>query len=86
ATLRVVVRHCVPAVRPDDVLTGLARVADLTPPQSPRVTRLAQGPLGADPREVHDPLAPEATLPGSVEHSPAVDGMSSALPRTALPL
>ena len=58
AILQVVVRQVTPAVRPDDVLAGLARVADLRPPQSPRVTRLAQGPLGADSAEVHDPLAP----------------------------
>ncbi|MBA3744164.1 MAG: DUF2344 domain-containing protein [Sporichthya sp.] len=60
AILDVVVRQATPAVRPDDVLSGLARVADLRPPQSPRVTRLAQGPLGADSSEVHDPLAPES--------------------------
>ncbi len=61
AILQVVVRQVTPAVRPDDVLAGLARVADLRPPQSPRVTRLAQGPLGADSAEVHDPLAPAST-------------------------
>lgn len=61
AILEVVVRQATPAVRPDDVLSGLARVADLRPPQSPRVTRLAQGPLGADSSEVHDPLAPESS-------------------------
>ncbi len=67
AILRVVLRHVTPAVRPDDVLAGLARVADLMPPQSPRVTRLAQGPLGADPTEVHDPLAPDRSVPGLAE-------------------
>ncbi|GGT03269.1 radical SAM protein [Planobispora rosea] len=46
--LRMVVRHAVPAVRPDDVLTGLRLVADFAPPSPPEVTRLAQGPL--DPR------------------------------------
>jgi radical SAM-linked protein len=61
AILEVVVRQVTPAVRPDDVLSGLARVADLRPPQSPRVTRLAQGPLGADSAEVHDPLAPHSS-------------------------
>jgi radical SAM-linked protein len=45
AILRVVVRHATPAVRPDDVLTGLGAVAGLVPPVPPRVTRLAQGPL-----------------------------------------
>jgi radical SAM-linked protein len=45
AILRLVVRHLTPAVRPDDVLTGLGRVAGLVPPVPPQVTRLAQGPL-----------------------------------------
>ena len=45
AILRVVVRHATPAVRPDDVLTGLGSVSGLVPPVAPRVTRLAQGPL-----------------------------------------
>lgn len=45
AILQVVVRHATPAVRPDDVLTGLGTVAGLVPPVTPRVTRLAQGPL-----------------------------------------
>jgi len=45
AILRVVVRHTTPAVRPDDVLTGLGSVAGLVPPVPPRVTRLSQGPL-----------------------------------------
>ena len=38
-----------PAVRPDDVLTGLRLVADFAPPVPPEVTRLAQGPLDAAP-------------------------------------
>jgi radical SAM-linked protein len=59
AILELVVRHITPAVRPDDVLAGLRRVADLTPPHPPRVTRLAQGPLDVDSIEVHDPLAPD---------------------------
>ncbi|GAA0942637.1 TIGR03936 family radical SAM-associated protein [Nonomuraea longicatena] len=45
--LRMVVRHVTPAVRPDDVLTGLRLVADFAPPVPPEVTRLAQGPLDA---------------------------------------
>lgn len=59
AILHVVVRHVTPAVRPDDVLAGLLRVADLTPPHPPRVTRLAQGPLDEVSGAVHDPLAPD---------------------------
>lgn len=59
AILRVVMRHSTPAVRPDDVLAALRQVADLVPPVPPRVTRLAQGPLGAALDDVADPLAPD---------------------------
>lgn len=48
AILEVVVRHVTPAVRPDDVLTGLCAVAELAPPASVRTTRLAQGLLAAE--------------------------------------
>jgi radical SAM-linked protein len=74
AILRLVVRHLTPAVRPDDVLTGLARVAGLVPPVPPQVTRLAQGPLrdGSDatPASVNvealsDPLDPDRVAAGS---------------------
>jgi hypothetical protein len=58
ATLSVVVRHVTPAVRPDDVLSGLRSVADLAPPMPPQATRLAQGPL-SETGEVGDPLAPD---------------------------
>ncbi len=47
AILRMVVRHMVPAVRPDDVLAALRQVAGLAPPSPPLVTRLAQGLLGS---------------------------------------
>ncbi|WP_131742168.1 TIGR03936 family radical SAM-associated protein [Actinomadura roseirufa] len=59
AILRMVVRHCTPAVRPDDILTGLRLVADLAPPSPPLVTRLAQGPLDADTGGLADPLDPD---------------------------
>lgn len=59
AILTVVVRHGTPAVRPDDVLSALRRVADLVPPKPPRVTRLAQGPLDEAGASVADPLAPD---------------------------
>jgi radical SAM-linked protein len=59
AILRVVVRHTMPAVRPDDVLVALRRVADLAPPVPPSVTRLAQGPLGSATDDVADPLVPD---------------------------
>lgn len=56
ATLDLVVRHVTPAVRPDDVLSGLRSVADLAPPEPSRATRLAQGTLSAGGR-ISDPLA-----------------------------
>ena len=55
AILELVVRQVTPSVRPDDVLSGLRVVADLEPPVSPRVTRLAQGTLTAQGAIV-DPL------------------------------
>jgi radical SAM-linked protein len=45
AELRMVVRHTVPAVRPDDVLTALHEVSGLEWPVPPVMTRLAQGIL-----------------------------------------
>lgn len=66
ATLDMVVRHLTPAVRPDDVLAGLRRVADLVPPAPPQVCRLAQGLLDDD-GEIADPLAPDRDDPTPVE-------------------
>ncbi|MCU1621209.1 MAG: hypothetical protein JWL79_54 [Frankiales bacterium] len=57
AILHLVVQHVTPAVRPDDVLSGLRSVSDLATPVPPAATRLSQGPLTAD-GEVGDPLAP----------------------------
>jgi radical SAM-linked protein len=45
AELLMVVRHTVPAVRPDDVLTALHEVSGKDLPVPPVVTRLAQGSL-----------------------------------------
>jgi hypothetical protein len=59
AILRLVVRHVTPAVRPDDVLSGLRAVADLAPPVPAAVTRLAQGLFDAETGTVTDPLAPD---------------------------
>ncbi|MDX3840414.1 TIGR03936 family radical SAM-associated protein [Streptomyces europaeiscabiei] len=59
AILRLVVRHVTPAVRPDDVLSGLRAVADLAPPVPAAVTRLAQGLFDAESGTVTDPLAPD---------------------------
>ena len=58
ATLHVVVRHVTPAVRPDDVLSGLRLVADLETPVPPAATRVRQGPL-TETGEVGDPFAPD---------------------------
>src|SRR5262245_24691218 len=56
AILDLVVRQVTPAVRPDDVLSGLRVVGDLEPLVPPRATRLAQGTLTAQ-GEILDPLA-----------------------------
>ena len=55
AIIDLVVRQVTPAVRPDDVLSGLRVVAGLEPPVPPRVTRLAQGTL-TEQGEIVDPL------------------------------
>ena len=65
AILRLVVRHVTPAVRPDDVLAGLATIGDLAPPSTPAVTRLAQGPLDESAGTVSDPLAPDRDVAGA---------------------
>ncbi|MEV4443237.1 TIGR03936 family radical SAM-associated protein [Streptomyces sp. NPDC049577] len=62
AILRLVVRHETPAVRPDDVLSGLRVTADLAPPVPAAVTRLAQGLLDEESGTVTDPLAPDRGL------------------------
>jgi radical SAM-linked protein len=64
AILSVVVQHVTPAVRPDDVLTGLRSVSDLATPVPPAATRLAQGPLTTE-GEVADPLAPDRVAAGT---------------------
>ncbi|MBQ0863135.1 TIGR03936 family radical SAM-associated protein [Streptomyces sp. RK75] len=74
AILRLVVRHVTPAVRPDDVLSGLRATADLAPPVPAAVTRLAQGPLDEESGTVTDPFAPDRdALP-----EPIGSGISSA--------
>jgi hypothetical protein len=55
--LLVGLRHTVPAVRPDDVLTGLRGVAGLDPGEDPRLTRLAQGPLDEATGDIGNPLS-----------------------------
>ncbi|MGW0868148.1 MULTISPECIES: TIGR03936 family radical SAM-associated protein [Streptomyces] len=73
AILRLVVRHVTPAVRPDDVLSGLRAVADLAPPVPAAVTRLAQGLFDEETGTVTDPLAPdrEAAQAHSTAEQPA---------------
>lgn len=76
AILRMVVRHLTPAVRPDDILTALRRVAGLVPSSPPVVTRLVQGPLvavaaGADPAGQHVPAGPAEDWASPVTASPS---------------
>ena len=62
AILRCVVTQATPAVRPDDVLSGLREVAGLAPSAPPEATRLAQGLLDEAGR-LADPLAPDRAAP-----------------------
>ncbi|GAA3974291.1 TIGR03936 family radical SAM-associated protein [Actinomadura viridis] len=79
AILRMVVRHTTPAVRPDDILTGLRQVADPAPPSPPLVTRLAQGPLDAVTGELADPLELDrGTRPGRETVPPSGDDAVTA--------
>lgn len=54
--LDLVLRHAVPAVRPDDVLIGLSSVSEMAVDKAPLLTRLAQGPFDAETGEIGDPL------------------------------
>lgn len=54
--LTLVLRHATPAVRPDDVLAGLAEVAGFASPATALLTRLTQGPLDEATGAVGDPL------------------------------
>ncbi|MCX6400157.1 MAG: TIGR03936 family radical SAM-associated protein [Propionibacteriales bacterium] len=55
--LDLVLEHSVPAVRPDDLLTGLAQVAAFTSPPTVLLTRVAQGLLDRETGAIGDPLA-----------------------------
>ena len=57
-TLDLVLRHLVPAVRPDDVLSGMAAVAGHDLRGVPLLTRVVQGPLDETSGEIGDPLHP----------------------------
>jgi hypothetical protein len=56
-TIRLVVRHQSPTVRPDDVLTGLRRLSGLRD-TAHVATRLAQGTLDETAGTVGDPFTP----------------------------
>jgi len=56
--LELVLRHLEPAVRPDDVLSGLRVVGGLVLAGVPLLTREAQGPLDEATGEIGDPLHP----------------------------
>ncbi|WP_393915928.1 TIGR03936 family radical SAM-associated protein [Halostreptopolyspora alba] len=94
AILRLVVRHMTPAVRPDDVVTGLRQKAGLAPPSSTVMTRLAQGPLDeasgaiADPFAANDETAqngePERAAPGEGEVPADQAGRAEEAPRSSL--
>ena len=55
--LDLLLEHAVPAVRPDDVLTGLREVGGLDVPKTVLLTRRAQGTLRPGDHPVGDPLA-----------------------------
>lgn len=78
AILRLVVRHLTPAVRPDDVLSGLRAVADLTPPVPAAVTRLAQGLFDEESGTVTDPLAPDREADTTAPPTAAVSADAKA--------
>ena len=59
AILDVVLRHGTPAVRPDDILTGLRQTAGLPGSAAVLYQRLTQGPLDDETGLVGDPLAPD---------------------------
>ncbi|MEW1658172.1 MULTISPECIES: TIGR03936 family radical SAM-associated protein [unclassified Streptomyces] len=83
AILRLVVRHLTPAVRPDDVLSGLRVTADLAPPVPAAVTRLAQGLLDEETGTVTDPLAPDRDAATAASSTAA--GLSTAKAQSGAP-
>jgi radical SAM-linked protein len=56
ARLTIVLRHMVPAVRPDDVLAALRQVGGLREAGAPLMTRLEQGPWDAASGTIGDAL------------------------------
>jgi len=71
AHVTMLLRHTVPAVRPDDVLTGLRAVTGLQTGPAPVLTRLEQGTLDPDGVTVRDPLAPPAEKDDGSTRPPA---------------
>jgi radical SAM-linked protein len=57
SALDLVLRHLEPAVRPDDVVTGLRALTGLEPGPAPLLTRVAQGTLDPATGDISDPLA-----------------------------
>jgi radical SAM-linked protein len=57
ARIEILLRHTVPAVRPDDVLSGLRQVSGRSLAGPPLMTRLEQGPYDETTRRIGDPLA-----------------------------
>ncbi|GAA5123410.1 TIGR03936 family radical SAM-associated protein [Alloalcanivorax gelatiniphagus] len=55
--IELVLRHGEPAVRADDILSGLTRLGDLAPAGPALLTRIAQGLYDEASREVRDPFA-----------------------------
>jgi len=55
--LVVLLRHTVPAVRPDDVVAGLRGLGGLEGSDPPLLTRLEQGPLDESTGAIGDPLS-----------------------------
>ena len=56
AALDLVLRHVEPAVRPDDVVTGLRALTGFEPGPAPLLTRVTQGTLDPATGEISDPL------------------------------
>jgi len=88
AILQMVVQHLTPAVRPDDILTALRRVAGLVPPSPALVTRLAQGPLvtvmaAARPAGQHLPAGSRAGCASLPAASPPPSGQPLGAPPQA---
>jgi radical SAM-linked protein len=73
ASLFMIVQHVTPAVRPDDILAALGKIAALTPASPPLATRLAQGPRGmeAEFEGARDDAADRSGQPASQAAPPA---------------